>query len=516
MKKRSPLIRLAQQVCLCGLLMMIFPLLTNCFGSDTPTSKFIYPEYSKTISMDFKEAALMDVMKVFSQQSGMNFIASEEISAKKITLYLDKVPVEQALEQILSANNLTYEIQPDSDIFIIKAIDRPSKRLLTRVYSLKYATVKSSKLNDTISIAKIKDKDDDDTASSSTQSSATASQDIGITAALKAILTEFGKVIEDPRTNSLIVSDIPSNFAVIEQTIARLDILTPQVLIETEMLDISKETSDKLGVKIGDTPLTFTGGQRAHVYPWNQNRLLNKGYIFEDGEYFSGLIDASGLSATLQFLRTQTDTKYLARPKILTLNNETAQIKISTDEAIGTATETQGSEGITNQSVQAERVETGVFLNVTPQVNLTTRSITMAIAPKVIEAREGQTFLGVTFKDPEERGTKSILRVRDGDTIILGGLLRSDNANTRTKVPILGEIPIIGSAFRHKDKSGTERELVVFITPHIIDETENPHQLALTTPQKLEREQKRSSAPEDSKRKREVERALKLIESQRQ
>jgi type II secretory pathway component GspD/PulD (secretin) len=113
-------------------------------------------------------------------------------------------------------------------------------------------------------------------------------------------------------------------------------------------------------------------------------------------------------------------------------------------------------------------VETGVFLTVTPQVNLLTDEITLAVEPKVIEAKQGGTFQGYSFKDPEERGVKSILRVKSGDTIFIGGLLRREDVNIVTKVPILGEIPILGMAFRHKDKTGNDRELVVFITPTIL------------------------------------------------
>src|SRR3989338_1859240 len=115
-------------------------------------SRLIYPAYSKKISMDFKSANLNDVLKIFSQQSGLNFIVAQEIADKNISLYLDKVPVEQALDRILQANNLTYEIQAGSDIFIVKPLSTPEKTLQTRVYWLKFATVESSKLNTTINI----------------------------------------------------------------------------------------------------------------------------------------------------------------------------------------------------------------------------------------------------------------------------------------------------------------------------------------------------------------------------
>ena len=472
----------------------------------TSSNAFTYPEYSKTISMDFKDAVLNDVLKIFSQQSGLNFIASQNVAERKVTLFLDKVPVEEALERILSANDLAYEIEPGSNIFIVKPSTRPAEELLTRIYNLKHATVRSSKLNSTVSILS-----DGESSQSSGESGASTTNEFGnsagIVAAIKTVLSRFGSIIEDPRTNSLVVTDLPRQFPLIEQAISRLDMPVPQILIEVEMLDVSKETGEQLGVKYGDTPLTFKGGERDVVYPWNQNRLLDKGFTFEDPEYRVGTISAAGLTMALQFLKSQTDTKNLARPRILTLNNETAQIMISTDEAIGIQTQTQSSEGSATSSVTAERVKTGVFLTVTPQVNLATREITLAIVPKVIEARTGGTFSGTTFKDPEERGTKSILRVHDNDTIVLGGLLRTDYSNTITKLPILGDLPVVGAVFRHKDKTATDRELIIFITPRI---TDSASELAMTKPQKLTREQELPPS-----RRKEIDSALTTAENQR-
>ena len=439
-------------------------------------STFLYPRYSKKISMDFQEAPLVDVLKIFSQQTGYNLISSENLASRKITVYLDDVPVDQALEQILKSNNLTYELQSDSDIYIVKPLSRPDVEMITRVYPLKHATVTTSKILKTLII----NTGDDEDAEIEVEADENT---YGIFAAVKAILTEKGNLIEDPRTNSLIISDIATNFTRIENTIARLDVPVPQILIEVEMLEVTKEIVDKIGIKHGQTPLTFSGAQRDHVYPWNQNDLLRKGYFFEEAEYRVGTIDASGLTMALDLLRTDKDTKSLARPRILTLNNQPAQIKISTDEAIGSKTQTTSAEGVGASSVEAERVETGVFLTVTPQANILTGEIMMAVFPKVVIARTGGTFNSITFKDPEERGTQSLLKVQSGDTIVIGGLIRTESDNIQTKIPILGDIPFFGAPFRHKDKTKTERELIIFITPHMMSETPVPQtDIAQTAP----------------------------------
>jgi type IV pilus assembly protein PilQ len=448
-----------------------------CFSLDVDTSSyFILPEYSKKISMDFQNASLITVLKIFSQQTNLNLIASDEIANKTVTVYLDNVPVEQALEQILRANNLTYEIQPGSNIYIVRTIQRPNIELTTRVYHLKYASVQSAKINTLIQV----------TAEDGGRSSNTAG---GIIPVIQAILTSQGKITEDPRTNSLIITDIVTNFPIIDQTIARLDISVPQVLIEVEMLEVAKSNADKIGIKWGDTPLAFTGGQKYGVFPFDGSvPFFEKpafGIDYEDARFVTSVMDATGLTATLQFLKTQNDTKNLARPRILTLNNQAAEIKIATDEAIGVK-RTSNDADIT---VEAERVETGVTLVVTPQANLETGIITMAIQPKVIIAKTGATFTEATFKDAEERSAKTILKVATGDTIVIGGLVREETTTLFTKVPFLGDLPIIGKAFRHTDISKNERELIIFITPHILPDPEKSATATTARTQRLLREQ---------------------------
>ncbi len=467
-------------------------------------SRFLDANYSKRISMDLKDASLVDVLKIFSRQSGMNFIASQEVSGKKITLFLENIPVEEALQKILKANDLTYEMQEGSDIFIVKPSLAGQKKFITRVYLLKNATVPSSKLNKTISISS-----SDSSAASSTAASgpslggASGESSNGILAAIKAVLSKDGSLVEDPRTNSLIITDDETRFPLIESTIVQLDVPVAEILIEVEMLDVSKNTADKLGIKYGDTPLSISGSKRGTLFPLardiNAQNLVDKAYLEALPQYTLGTIDASKFSATMQFLRTRTDTKNLARPRLLTLNNQTAQIKISTNEAIGVANVTNSSQSSSTQSVEAERVATGVFLTVTPQANVATGEIIMALYPKVIQARAGNILdsLGRPFKDPEERGSQSMLKVTDGQTIVIGGLLRTDTTNTITKVPILGDIPLIGGAFRHKDKEDTERELIIFLTPHILDRN------------------KRTISAEDPIRSHEVSKALATIEQQR-
>ena len=459
---------------------LLLSLACPAFAEDME-NRFFSPEYSKKVSMDFKGVSLTDVLKIFSKQSGMNFIAAQDVSERKITLFMENIPVEEALNKILDANGLTYSLEPGSDVFVVK-VKSDTDRAITRIYQLKHASVPSSKIRSTITISGGSSSGASASSSASSSSSSgspsSGSSSDGIFAAVKVVLSKSGTLVEDPRTNSLIVTDVESQFPVIENTIAKLDVPVPQILIEVEMLDISKITSDLMGVKFGDTPLSFKGAVKDTLLPFNQSQILQKldttlnSAAGVTNPYAVGTISSAGMTIILNFLRTQTDTRNLARPRLLTLNNETAEIKISANEAIGVIKSTSTSTTSTTPETEtAERVPTGIFLTVTPQADLLTREIIMAVAPKVIQARLGSIVVnGQTAKDAEERGSQSILKIHDGETIIIGGLLRTDDSNITTKLPFLGDLPFVGAAFRHKKKDTTQRELVIFITPHIIDD----------------------------------------------
>jgi general secretion pathway protein D len=177
-------------------------------------------------------------------------------------------------------------------------------------------------------------------------------------------------------------------------------------------------------------------------------------------------------NAIMQFLQTDTTTKVLARPKILTLSNETAEVNITADEAIGINSTTV--ETTTTQSI--ERTETGTKLRVTPQVNPDTKEITLFVEIFTREATEGNfKVTGMTgtgnVKNPEERAARTTLRLRDGETLLIGGLIKKKDTNAKQRVPILGDLPLIGSAFRYKSNQNDDRELLVFLTPRIVEDS---------------------------------------------
>ncbi|MDD5116474.1 MAG: secretin N-terminal domain-containing protein [Candidatus Omnitrophica bacterium] len=428
------------------------------------------------ISLDFQDVSIKDVLKMLSMQSGMNFIASEAVADRRLTLYLDKVPLSQAMDKIFSANNLSYEMDPKANIFIVKDWGKMEIETITKVFYLKHATVSSSSLK-TEASGNTGTEESEGGGGSST-GKWKSEEESGITYSVKKLLSGNGSLVEDYRTNSLIVTDTPARMKVISQVIASLDIEIPQIMLEVEMLDVSKNAIDKLGAKFGQSPFTayLFGASAATGFPfgsWSKvldaakgSLNINPGSVDDDGT-----VNGNPYQVQVDFLKTQADTRVLARPRIMTLNNETAEIKITTDEVIGETTDTEGQGTASSTTTSAERVETGVLLRVTPQINSDNGDITMFIYPSVRDA--ATSSFNSDYKDPEERSTKTTVKIKDGETVVIGGLIRHDKSETMTKLPILGDIPLVGVLFRHKDKDrDRERELLVFITPRIIKDNQ--------------------------------------------
>ena len=445
------------------LLVFVFAIIIGFFSPRLSAEEELpFPNPDVVISMDFKDAGLKEILKIFSIQSGLNFIANESLQNRTVTLYLDKVPIKDAIDKLFKANNLSYELDRKANIILVKDWGGMAVETVTKIFPLKHASVSSASLM----------------SEKSSVSSGGASASAGIVAVITRLLSPHGSLVEDPRTNSLIITEIPSKIGMIAKTLAALDVPVPQVMLEVEMLDVNKNATEKLGIKFGQTPITLntsltlaTIGTR---FPFG---LVNAGKSTIASGSFNPSTSASTYQVLLDFLKTRSDTKFLARPRILTLNNETAEIKITTQESIGVEATTASAGGSAGTSTSGpERMETGVHLKVTPQINTETGEVTMFINPKVAETSAGNTItiggVAYVYRDPEERSTKSMVRVKDGETIIIGGLIRKKTTVILTKLPILGDIPILGRIFTHTNKDeDRDRELLIFITPHIIKDS---------------------------------------------
>lgn len=417
----------------------------SAFLPDNDFGEYLLAGIRKKVSLELEGADLIDVLKMFSQYSGLNFISTEAVRSRTLTLYMDEVPLREAMNIVFKANNLAYDYYPEAKIFVVKELGRPSIDLETRVYRLKYIRIAESQF-----MAEVKSI----TGGSSTPA---------IKAALEEILSEHGKITEDPLTNSFIITDIPIQFPMIDKIIQELDVPQEKILIEVEMVDVNKTVIDKLGI-------TF-GGQEGGLQ-WDFDVFPSTSYRFDSppSPWREGTF-ALTYNPLFKAILTDTTTKILARPKILTLSGDTAEIGITSDTVVGTTSEKSAETGVT-LSVDPERAETGVSLRVTPVVNRGTDEITIVLQPTVKETATS-AFTdenGNAFSNIEETTTKSTVRLKDGETLLIGGLIKTKNTTSKEGVPFFSKIPLLGAIFRGADKEEQERELLVFLTPHIVRE----------------------------------------------
>jgi type II secretory pathway component GspD/PulD (secretin) len=185
----------------------------------------------------------------------------------------------------------------------------------------------------------------------------------------------------------------------------------------------------------------------------------------------SSLIDLTSLQVTLRALVARSEARFLGKPKVLTLNNKPAIMQISSNQAVGRMLNTSGGgTGITASVSAAERVNTGLVLKVIPQVNKE-GYITLLIQPSYTDAQiSALSTQANPVYDPVTRGISTLVRVRNGQTLVIGGLLQSTETKAIRKVPLLGYIPLIGWFFTSSDTVRKNTDLVIFLTPTIVSD----------------------------------------------
>ena len=425
-----------------------------------------------TISMDVTEAYLEDILKVLSKQSGMNFVASEAVANKKVTLYFDQVPVFDALESILKAQHLSLRPTEGKNLFLVTESGAPKFETLTKVFRFKYARVvpsagdrattfglSGSLIKETFSSS----SSSSSSTSSSSSSTATSESTNGPLLVIKALLSEHGSVVADPRTNSLIVTDVPEQIAAIEATIAKIDTKPRQIFIEAEVIEVTLDTLRRIGLEFGDSTGTvgsYVGPKRSSFFP------LIRGLL--DGATRTntlGTLSLAEANVLFKLLATEKDVKFLARPRLLTLSNEVAEIRIVSEAVTGLTTTSQSQTGTITS--EPERTTVGTILRVTPMVN-DDKFVTMVIEPEVSRALQSNSFS--SFLDPTRRLARTTVMVQDSGTAMIAGLISSEYSNGARRVPGLGDLPIVGLPFKRTELSKSNTEILLFITPHIVDE----------------------------------------------
>ena len=462
-----------------------------------------------------KGAPLSTFLDVVSAQSKVNFIITEGLEAKTITVFLRKTTVREALELLLRVKGLTYQRIGKSNTYVVQKRSAESPNLITKIYTLNYiplipitsATQESSAITS-------QDVTSGNSSGGASEASAVPTvvteggsmnggnketqSAIAIVNIVRSVLSKKnGKVVTDPRTNTLIITDVPEVFPQVEQIIAELDKKAPQILIEAQIVEINTQRLNELGIEWGGSrgemayfagPARLTDyGVRPGFYSGTQwtkffasgvtgnthtattlNSLYSTGEAGANGVYY-GIFSLAQLEATFRALISKGEGRYLGKPKIVAMNNKTAIIQTTKDAATGvqsTSSSSGGSTGTSSTGVERRRV--GLTLQVTPQVNKE-GYVTLIVQPSYSDVvASAVTVNGATVYDPVSRGASTMVRVKNGQTVVIGGLLSSTESKTVRKVPLLGYIPIIGWLFTSISSSRSNTDMVIFITPTIL------------------------------------------------
>lgn len=399
-------------------------------------------ESSRLINLDVKEADIKDIMRMFSQVSGLNIIISDDVRAS-VTLSVTNVDWEDALNMILRTNNL---ISVKEGTFL---------RIMT------YEKFRREEegvplVNETIFLNFVKAGE--------------------MTSILEPMRSGRGRITAHSQTNSLIISETPANFKKMLEVIEKLDKQTPQVMIEALMVDVKLTLEDKLGLD-----WTITHKRRPErSFTQDLNASSEAGVI----RYGKTLLPKFNLTALIDFWCKDDKAEVLANPKVMTSDGLTATIELVEEVPYVQSSISETGSITSSYSFRSA----GIKLDVTPKIN---KEGFISLTILTEQSSRSGTAGGQPYFDMRRASTNLI--VKDQETIVIGGLRKRDVTDTIEYIPILGKIPLLGKFFQKREKSTTNKELLIFVTPYIITDAQlsRPEKRTLEKFKKLERGKKR-------------------------
>ncbi len=400
----------------------------------------------KKISVDFRNTPIEDVLRIMADQSDVDIIKSPKVTGN-VTATLTEIPLDEALSNILAAHGYGYVASSNMiRVLPLEDMSEISERLVSKIYRINYASV------------------------------------VDVENALKKYISPRGSISSNIGTSNIIVTDSESKIKAIDAFIEEVDRITPQIEVEARIYDITSKDRFDLGVEwqaglntsYGTSGITGIGtNPSGKTSPFSTGTFLGNTGKTEGTTgalRFGWLNSAIDIDVLIRAQQQNIDAKLLANPRILVLDNEKANIKIIQEIPYQELTETSSGGSIGTTAFR----EVGVELEVIPHL---TRDgmVRLQLRPR-FSVQTGTVDVGTLdnqFTQPvvDKREAETTLLVKDNQTIVLGGLRKKDASRNINKIPFLGDLPLAGAAFRFEGQETVTSELVVFITPRII---ENP------------------------------------------
>lgn len=420
----------------------------------------------KNISLDFQNVDVRTILQILAKESGANIVASDSVQGK-MTLVLKDVPWDQALAIVMDARDLdmrkngnVIDIAPRKELAdkekdklkVQEELDNLG-RLETRNFQLKYKKVEE--FRDVLKLS--------DSGSSSSNS--------------KSILSNRGSALIDPATNTLIITDNPSVLAKFEALIEQLDKMSEQVMVEARIVEASDTVGRDLGVKFGFS----RSGRTAWGNDWaaglnNRNlagattgeRLTNPNVNLPVSAATSSIslvraISSGALGLEISAMERDNRAKTISSPRVLTQDRKEAEIK----QGLQIPYQTRGDDGAYTTSFKDAVLSLKVTPNITPE-----RQILLDIEIKKDDADYSSRNLDGEPAIATKQVTTQAM-VEDGGTLVVGGIYQETLNQNLNKVPLLGDLPVLGNLFKSRSRSSSRNEVLFFITPRIMGAENN-------------------------------------------
>ncbi|MFH1360900.1 MAG: secretin N-terminal domain-containing protein [Candidatus Omnitrophota bacterium] len=442
--------------------------------------------------LELKDMDIDDVLKLISKKSGLNIVKGRDVKGR-ITIYLKNVDVRDALRIILESNDLAYA-EDGKIIRVMTAKDyeltyghRFGEKTEIRTVQLKHASaadtinlltqvkgvvgkVIADEKSNTLVLIDTPDKLDSmeelirqiDVPIETKVFDLSYANAEEIAGKINEALTRnVGTVKFDARSNKVFVTDTPQKLKAVEEIIKAFDEKHKEVSIEAKIIQLTLSDQYKMGVD-----------WEAIVSDYHALDLTGSFDILtssdKKGKLSVGTISADDYTVLIEALDSVGTTNILSSPSITVINNEEAKILVGSTEPYVTTTTTTPASGATTTAESVNFIDVGVKLYVTPTIH-NDGYITMQIKPEVSSVtRFLTTGNNNTIPVVETSEAETKVMVKDGVTIVIGGLIKDEKIETVNKVPLLGDIPLLGLAFRNKDKLLRKTEIIIFLTPKII------------------------------------------------
>lgn len=414
------------------------------------------PSKEKLITLDFNNVDLSVFIKFVSEIIGKNFIMDERVRGKVTIFSPAKISVDKVYEVFLSVMNLKgFTVVPaEETIQILPASEVPPERNI-QIYYLQNASADE--------MAKL-------LAGLVTRPTAPAAPG-------RAVIKTQGEfegniqITPDKATNALIITATPRDYKMLKEIIEKLDVKRRQVYVEAVIMEVGQDKLRELGTEIG----------AAAGYVSQDNDLTVVG-TFNQAPDLTALSNIPGIElstvniqAVLKVLQNMTDVNILSTPQILTTNNQKARIVVGQNVPFVTGTTTGQIGGVVTRTIQ--RQDVGVTLELTPEV-LEGDKVRLDIRQEISTVVEtAQAILIEVGPTTNKREATTSVIVGNHQTVVIGGLMRDDLTKAERKIPLLGDIPLIGWLFKFQSKRVSKTNLLIFLTPHIVQDAEDLEQI---------------------------------------